>query len=142
MRRASRRGPGSICEAGGVLFALDVSLPDEKDGGWAVLVVTGELELATAPRLRQAVVSLVGEGHAHIVLDLSGVDFVDSLGLGVIVSALKRARSHGGELVVAGTVPRVRELFELTRLDEIIELHPDSAAALAAHAVEVVRDDG
>ena len=57
------------------------------------------------------------------MLDLSGVDFVDSIGLGVIVSALKRVRGRGGDLVVAGAVPRVRSLFELTRLDEIIELH-------------------
>jgi anti-sigma B factor antagonist len=111
-----------------VLFALDVS----SRGDWTVLAVTGELELGTAPRLRQAVVSLVGEGRADIVLDLAGVDFIDSIGLGVIVSALKRVRSRDGQLLVAGAVPRVRSLFELTRLDEIIELHDSVDAALGA----------
>jgi anti-sigma B factor antagonist len=109
-----------------VLFALDVS----SRGDWTVVAVTGELELATAPRLRQAVVSLVGDGRVDIVLDLGGVDFIDSIGLGVIVSALKRVRSRDGQLVVAGAVPRVRALFELTRLDEIIELHDSVAGAL------------
>ena len=79
-------------------------------------------------------VSLVGEGHTRVVLDLSRVDFVDSVGLGIIVSALKRVRARGGELVVAGAVPRVRALFELTRLDEIIELHDRVDDAVAAHA--------
>jgi len=117
-----------------VLFALDVSFAGEGEDGWAIVAVTGELELATAPRLRQQVVSLVGEGHARLVLDLSGVDFMDSVGLGVIVSALKRVRGRGGELVVAGPAPGVRALFELTRLDEIVELYASVDQALAAPA--------
>jgi len=116
-----------------VLFALDVTNCD----GWSVVAVTGELELATAPRLRQQVVSLIGGGRAQLVIDLSGVDFIDSVGLGVVVGALKRCRTHGGDLMVAGAVPRVRALFEITRLDEIIDLHPDLATALAAAAPEL-----
>ena len=111
-----------------MLFALDVTVC----GDWSVVAVTGELELATAPRLRQQVVSLIGAGRSHLLIDLSGVDFVDSVGLGVIVGALKRCRTHEGDLMVSGAVPRVRLLFEITRLDEIIELHPDVATALAA----------
>ena len=116
-----------------MLFALDVTNCD----GWSVVAVTGELELATAPRLRQQVVSLIGGGRAQLVIDLSGVDFIDSVGLGVVVGALKRCRTHGGDLMVAGAVPRVRALFEITRLDEIIDLHPDLATALAAAAPEL-----
>jgi len=111
-----------------VLFALDVT----KQQGWTILAVTGELELATAPQLRQRVVGLVGDGDTRIVLDLSGVDFADSVGLGVVVAALKRVRGRGGDLVVAGAVPRVRDLFEITRLDEIIDLFPSVGDALAA----------
>ena len=116
-----------------MLFALDVTNCD----GWSVVAVTGELELATAPRLRQQVVGLIGSGRSNVVIDLTGVDFIDSVGLGVVVGALKRCRTHGGDLMVAGAVPRVRALFEITRLDEIIDLHPDLAAALAAAAPEL-----
>jgi anti-sigma B factor antagonist len=130
--------PPAICEAVFVLFALDVSLI----AGWAVVAVTGELELGTAPRLRQQVVSLVGDGKARIVLDLSGVEFVDSIGLGVIVSALKRVRAHGGDLVVAGTIPRVQSLFTLTRLDQIIDMYPSVPAALAAAGTRSEVSDG
>ena len=111
-----------------MLFALDVTVC----GDWSVVAVTGELEMATAPRLRQQVVSLIGAGRSHLVIDLGGVDFIDSVGLGVVVGALKRCRTHGGDLMVAGALPRVRSLFEITRLDEIIELHPDVEQALAA----------
>jgi anti-sigma B factor antagonist len=110
------------------LFALDVT----ESAGWAVVAVTGELELATAPRLRQQVVSIVGGGRCHLMIDLSAVDFVDSVGLGVVVGALKRARTRGGDLVVVGVSARIYELFEITRLDEIIAIFPDVAAALAA----------
>ncbi len=111
-----------------MLFALDVTVCED----WSVVAVTGELELATAPRLRQQVVSLIGAGRSRLVIDLGGVDFIDSVGLGVVVGALKRCRTHGGDLMVAGAVPRVRSLFEITRLDEIIELHPDVEQALVA----------
>jgi anti-sigma B factor antagonist len=121
-----------ICEAVEVLFALQVV----DHGEWSVVAVTGELELGTAPRLRQQVVSLVGEGRQRIVIDLSGVEFVDSLGLGVLVSALKRVRAHGGELRVAGPVPRVRALFSLTRLEEIIEVYESVDEAVAGRPVE------
>jgi anti-sigma B factor antagonist len=123
-----------------VLFALDVTFAG--DDGWAIVVITGELELATAPRLRQQVVNLVGEGHTRVVLDLTNVDFLDSIGLGVIVSVLKRVRSHGGELVLVGAVPRVRALFELTRLDEILELHDHLDDALAARPRRSSAGDG
>ena len=125
-----------------MLFALDVTFAGDGEAGWAIVGVTGELELATAPRLRQQVVSLVGEGHTRIVLDLTQVDFVDSIGLGVIVSVLKRVRSHGGELVLVGPVPRVRALFELTRLDEILELHDRLDDALAARPGRPGVEDG
>ena len=111
-----------------MLFSLQVF----DRGAWSVVAVTGELELGTAPRLRQQVVSLVGDGHRHIVIDLSGVEFVDSLGLGVLVSALKRIRAHEGELRVAGPVPRVRALFALTRLEEIIDVYESVDDAVGA----------
>jgi anti-sigma B factor antagonist len=109
-----------------VLVALDVW----SRAGWTVISVTGELDLSSAPRLRQAVVGAVGEGRAQLVLDLTGVDLVDSAGLGVVVGAQRRVRSWGGRLVVAGLEGRVRAVFELARLDEILELAPTLDDAL------------
>ena len=115
-----------------MFFALDVS---ERDG-WQVVGVTGELELATAPRLRQQVVSLAGADCVRVILDLSGVDFIDSVGLGVVVGALKRTRGRGGDLRVVAPQERVRSLFALTRLDEIIVVADSVEAALMASAID------
>lgn len=114
-----------------MFFALDVSQRD----GWQVVEVTGELELATAPRLRQQVVSLVGGDCIRLVLDLTGVDFIDSIGLGVVVAALKRTRARGGDLRVVAPHDRVRSLFTLTRLDEIIVVADRIDDAIAAPPV-------
>ncbi|HET6949000.1 MAG TPA: STAS domain-containing protein [Acidimicrobiales bacterium] len=92
--------------------------------GWTVVSAYGELDVATSPELREVFVRLVGEGATRLVLDLEGVDFVDSTGLGTIVSALKRARTHGGDLRLVCTQPRIARLFEITGLDKAVPLLP------------------
>jgi len=100
--------------------------------GWTVVSVYGELDVATSPTLRERLISLVGEGSACLVLDLEGVDFLDSTGLGTIVSALKRARTHDGDLRLVCTQSRIRRLFEITGLDKAVPLHASLDDAVAA----------
>ena len=99
--------------------------------GWAVVSLFGELDVATAPDMKERLVDLVNEGRSRIVLDLGGVDFLDSTGLGMIVSALKRARTHGGDLRIVCTESRITRLFEITGLDKAIPLLPTVDAAVA-----------
>jgi anti-sigma B factor antagonist len=99
-------------------------------GGWSVVSVYGELDVATAPSLRERLVDLIGDGSTKLVLDLEGVDFLDSTGLGVIVSALKRTRTQGGDMRLVCTQGRIRRLFEITGLDKAITLVPSLDAAV------------
>ena len=99
--------------------------------GWTVVNVWGELDVATSPSLRETLIRLVGEGSNRLILDLDGVDFLDSTGLGVLVGALKRVRTHEGELALVCTQPRILKVFEITGLDKAVPLLPTLDAAVA-----------
>ncbi len=87
------------------------------DAGAPVVVVEGEVDVATAPSLRDELYRLIENGATWVVVDLSGMDFIDSTGLGVFVGALKRAREGGGGVELRGLKPSARKVFEITGLD-------------------------
>jgi anti-sigma B factor antagonist len=101
---------------------MDLVVREGEQDGWAVLSLGGELDLTTAPRLREHVVRTVVEGQPRVVLDLQGVEFVDSTGLGVLVGLLKRTRSQGGDLRLVSTRSAMHKLLELTALDRALPL--------------------
>jgi anti-sigma B factor antagonist len=101
---------------------MDLVVQVEDREGWAVARVSGDLDLTTAPRLREQIVRVVSNGQAQVVLDLEGVDFVDSTGLGVLVGLLKRTRSQGGDLRVVSTRTSFRKILELTALERALPL--------------------
>lgn len=109
---------------------LDIHVDPDRNG-WAVVSVHGEIDVYTAPRCRERLVALVSEGHYRIVVDLEGVDFLDSTGLGVLVGALKRVRSHDGELLLVCTQPRILKVFEITRLTRVFDIHDSVDAAVS-----------
>jgi len=105
------------------VVAVDVVVHRQTVDGWCVLVVAGELDVVGGPQLRQQVHSAVGDGCRRLVLDLSGVSFIDSFGLGVVVGALKRVRQRDGQLEIVVTETRVRRVFEICDLDQVLSLH-------------------
>jgi anti-sigma B factor antagonist len=110
---------------------MDLVLQMEEHDGWVVARASGDLDLTTAPRLREQLVQRVVDGQPRIVLDLQAVDFVDSTGLGVVVGLLKRTRSQGGDLRLVSTRPSLRQILELTALDRALPLAATLDEALA-----------
>lgn len=108
---------------------MDLEIDTREHGDWWVVSVHGEVDIASAPRLREVIIGLVTEGHTEIIVDLEGVDFLDSTGLGVLVGALKRVRTHGGDLRLVCTTPRVCKVFEITGLDHVFVLANSLEAA-------------
>src|SRR5438093_10513735 len=96
---------------------MDLGLLEREQDGWTVLTVSGEIDIATAPSLRERLHSLLAEGKHRLVIDLDDVGFLDSTALGVLVGVLKRARMDEGEVRIASAQPRVVKVFEITRLD-------------------------
>lgn len=92
----------------------------ESMGSSTVLRVSGEVDMATGPQLRQEIVGQIAAGAVDLVIDLSEVDFIDSTGLGVLIGGLKRTRGQGGDLRVSGVHGHVRQVFDLTGLGDVL----------------------
>lgn len=97
-----------------------------------VLECSGRLTMVTARHLREAVEEALEAGPPRLVLDLGQVGFVDSSGLGVLISALKKARQGGGDLRIAGAAAQVRTVLTLTNLDRVLRPYEDVAEARRA----------
>jgi anti-sigma B factor antagonist len=103
--------------------------------GVAVLAVRGDLDIEGGSGLRQALLEAIGQHPGgRVVVDLEGVDFIDSAGLGVLLGGLKRARTDDGDLVLVATGKNVLKVFELTRLTRVFQIYSTRAAALDAPA--------
>ena len=111
---------------------MDLRLDVSTRGDWSVVTVGGEIDVATAPRLREQLIALVNGGRHHIVVDLENVDFIDSTGLGVLISGLKRVRMHDGGFALVCTEPRVLKVFEITGLLAVFPVHDTVDEAVAS----------
>jgi anti-sigma B factor antagonist len=105
----------------------------EHCGGVTVLSLEGKLTVDHSAReLSRTVRELAETGRIDVVLDLAGVDLVDSLGIEALVASHICVTRRGGRLAVAGLAPRVRYLLDITRLSGVIEIHSDRDHALAS----------
>jgi anti-sigma B factor antagonist len=94
---------------------------DEGDDG-TVLRVVGEVDVYTSPALRDELYRLIDTGAPRVTLDLSGMEFIDSSGLGVFVGALKRVRERSSELELRGVQPSTRKVLEITGLVQVFTI--------------------
>lgn len=99
----------------------------------AVLTVSGRLSAVNVRELLSAVASAVERGWVQIVLELSGVDFIDSSGLGGVISGLKTTRQAGGDLRLVAPATQVTMILRLTNLDQILSVYPTVEAAVAEY---------
>ncbi|MEU8224016.1 STAS domain-containing protein [Kribbella sp. NPDC048915] len=110
-------------------------------GPYVVVRAVGDLDLEGAPALTAELRSWLGP--RPVVLDLSGVDFMDSSGLGVLVGAHKEAGNRGGALILAAPSPRVQKIFKVTRLHKVFSVHdtPEDAVEAALRSTGTVTND-
>lgn len=97
-----------------------MDLTERTSDGLVILAPHGKLNLVTAPLVKARIDDLVKAGSARVVVDLSGVGFIDSSGLGALIGSLKSARQAGGDVRIAGAGEQVRAVLRLTNLDRIL----------------------
>ena len=110
---------------------MELRLTTRHDGEATIVSAQGEVDVFSAPELDTELSALVADGHSRLVIDLSGVAFLDSTGLGVLVKALKHAREAGGWVHLVVSSGRIRKIFEITGLDASIPIFDTTLDAIA-----------
>lgn len=108
---------------------MEVTVTSRTSGARTVVQVTGEIDVYTAPLLREELASLIDAEHQELVVDLTGVGFLDSTGLGVLVGALKKVRTLGGDLQLVISSEKVLKVFRITALTQVFTIHESLDAA-------------
>lgn len=110
---------------------VNLTLSTREVGGRTVIAVGGEIDVYTAPKLRDTITELVAAGTYHLVVDMEAVEFLDSTGLGVLVGGLKKVRAHDGSLELVCNADRLLKIFKITGLAKVFVIHASADAALA-----------
>ncbi|MBS2034455.1 MAG: STAS domain-containing protein [Candidatus Eremiobacteraeota bacterium] len=92
--------------------------------------VQGEIDVYTSPRVKETINELIEKGHYQLVINLEGVRYIDSTGLGVLIGALKKVREHSGRILLVCTNPQIKKIFNITGLVKIFEIFKDEDEAL------------
>ena len=100
------------------------------DADSVVITVAGEIHATTAPEFSERLNAAIADGKTGVILDLTGVEFIDSTGLSVLLSGLRSVTLRGGRLALAVSNPTVLRLFEITRLDSTFDIEATVGDAL------------
>jgi len=111
---------------------VDLTLTTREADGTTIVAVGGEIDVYTAPKLRDKISELVATGSYDIVVDMHEVEFLDSTGLGVLVGGLKKVRAHDGSLRLVCNQDRLLKIFRITGLAKVFVIHATADEALAA----------
>ena len=105
----------------------------EQRDGHVVVHLAGDLDVATAPRVRAALLEALACS-PNVVVECAALDFLDSTGLGVLIAARTRARTAGGSLLLTGVRPQLERLLAVTGVDRLFRIEPHAAAPTPAPA--------
>jgi anti-sigma B factor antagonist len=103
---------------------MELSLATRSVSERTVLEIGGEIDVYTAPRVRERLVEILDGGQKHLVVDLRRVDFLDSTGLGVLVGIHRRLRSGAGSLTLVCPHEKLMKIFRITGLDTVFDIYP------------------
>ena len=112
-------------------FSVELERPNEAT---AVITLVGEVDIYSAPHFKEVLLQGIEGGAQRIIVDLTGVTFIDSTALGVLVSGAKRVRPQSGSVELVCKDENIARVFEITGLDRIFGIYPTREEALKATA--------
>jgi anti-sigma B factor antagonist len=108
---------------------MELDIKSDRDNDVCAVTLEGEIDVYTAPRLKEELVSVVESGCPNVIVDMEKVGFIDSSGLGVLVSALRRARERDGVVRIVCTRENILKIFRITGLDKVFPIYAEMAEA-------------
>ena len=105
---------------------------EERDGSVIIVKPRGRLDSSAAKSAEEQLTAALGSGEPHLAIDMSGLDYISSAGLRVMLLVAKKVQQLNGKLALFGLLPNVREVFRVSGFDTILQIRDDRAAALAA----------
>jgi len=100
----------------------------------AICHIDGEIDINTSPDIKKSLDKLLSKKVVKIIINLTKVSYVDSSGLATLVEILKNMRSYGGKMKISNMSPKVKSLFEITKLDRLFDIVPDEQEAINTFA--------
>jgi anti-sigma B factor antagonist len=110
----------------GVMMIMNITIDKHQRDEEIVVLVAGEIDAYTAPKLREELLSLAAAGNKSITVNLKDVSYLDSTGLGVFVGLFKQLKENGGELKLTHLSDRLKRLFEITGLSNVMSISSTS----------------
>lgn len=111
-------------------MATPLKIGGREEDGVVVLTLAGEVDVENAGKVRDAALKLTERGANRLVVDLAGVEYMDSAGLGMLIGLHKRLREANGELALAALQPQVRKLFDITGLVRVVKICGEVSEAI------------
>lgn len=108
---------------------IKVTTKPVKDKAHAV-EVQGEIDVYSSPKVKEAINELIEKGHYTLIINLEGVRYIDSTGLGVLIGALKKVREHSGSISLICTNPQIKKIFNITGLVKIFGIYKNEEESL------------
>ncbi len=96
-----------------------------------VLPLKREIDLHVSPVVTASLTAMIEQKPERMVIDLSDVTYIDSAGLAALIQAMQKVEAYGGKFLLAGLQETVRSIFEISRLDQVFQIFPDTDTALA-----------
>ncbi|SDZ13292.1 anti-sigma B factor antagonist [Evansella caseinilytica] len=104
---------------------MNLSVNVQEEQGTAVVYLAGEVDVYTAPALKETLLPLTEQSSTTVIVNLSDVTYIDSTGLGIFIGALKSSGKAGSKLKITGANVRVKRLFTITGLNEVLDIEED-----------------
>jgi len=108
---------------------MELDIKTDVQGNVCAVNLEGEIDVYTAPRLKEQLVAAIESGCANVIIDMEKVGFIDSSGLGVLVGALRRARERDGVVRIVCTRDNILKIFRITGLDKVFPIFDNMADA-------------